>query len=125
MPTIVHFDVPADDIQRAQTFYRELFDWTFEKYSGQIQMEYYQITTRAADGSPGVAGGMGPRGAPGQQITQYIGVPSVATYLERVVQLGGSAIMQRTAVPGVGWLAVCQDTEGNTFGLFEDDTSAA
>jgi predicted enzyme related to lactoylglutathione lyase len=119
MPTIVHFDLPADDIRRAQAFYESLFGWTFEKYGGPI--EYYQITTTALDGSPGVNGGMGPRGAPDQQLMDYVGVPSVADYLERVTQLGGSILMPRTPIPGVGSLAICQDTEGNRFGLVDDN----
>lgn len=123
MPTIVHFDVPADDIKRAQAFYGSLFGWTFEKYGGP--MEYYQIATTAEDGSPGVAGGMGPRGEPGQQIMNYVGVPSVATYLEQVAQLGGTVLMPRTPIPGIGSLAICQDTEGNRFGLVDDDESVA
>lgn len=123
MPTIVHFDLPVDEIERAQIFYRSLFDWTFEKYDGP--MEYYMIRTTGEDGSPGVAGGIGPRGAPDQRIMNYIGVPSVAAYLERVVQLGGAVLMPRAPVPGMGWLAICRDTEGNPFGLFEDDPNAA
>ena len=119
MPTIVHFDFPADDIKRAQSFYGSLFGWTFEKYGGP--MEYYQITTAALDGSPGVGGGMGPRGEPGQQIMNYLGVPSVADYLERVTQLGGTVLMPRTPIPCVGSLAICQDTEGNRFGLVDDN----
>lgn len=119
MPTIVHFDVPADDIERAQIFYNSLFGWTFEKYDGPI--EYYQIATKAEDGSPGVYGGMGPRGEPGQQVMNYIGVPSVATYLERVTLLGGTILMPRTPLPGIGSLAICVDTEGNRFGLVDED----
>ena len=123
MPTIVHFDIPADDIQRAQIFYNSLFGWTFEKYGGP--MEYYQITTTAVDGSAGVAGGMGPRGEPGQQMMNYVGVPSVATYLEQVTLLGGTVLMPRTPIPGIGSLAICQDTEGNRFGLVDDDQTVA
>ncbi|HOV67143.1 MAG TPA: VOC family protein, partial [Methanoregulaceae archaeon] len=82
MPTIVHFDLPADDIGRAQSFYASLFGWTFERYAGPI--EYYAIGTTNDDGTPGIGGGMGPRGAPGQQMMNYIGVPSVADYLARV-----------------------------------------
>ena len=119
MPTIVHFDVPADDIGRAQAFYGSLFGWTFEKYGGPI--EYYRIATAALDGSQGVNGGMGPRGAPGQQIMNYVGVPSVAAYLEKVAALGGRVVMPRTPIPGVGSLAICEDTEGNRFGLVDDD----
>ena len=123
MPTIVHFDIPADDIERAQIFYNSLFGWTFEKYGGPI--EYFQVATTAEDGSPGVAGGMGPRGEPGQQMMNYVGVPSVATYLEMVPVLGGTVIMPRTPIPGVGSLAICQDTEGNRFGLVDDDETTA
>ncbi len=120
MPTIVHFDLPADDTKRAQAIYGDLFGWTFETAQG-VPMEYHLIATRNLDGSPGLAGGMGPRGAPDQQIVIYIGVPSVKTYLERVTALGGSIIMPRTPIPGVGSLAICEDTEGNRFGLVDDD----
>ncbi|NLX48789.1 MAG: VOC family protein [Methanospirillum sp.] len=123
MPTIVHFDVPADDIERAQGFYGSLFGWTFTSYGGPY--EYNRIETTAENGSPGVAGGMGPRGESGQQITNYVGVPSVTEYLELVTALGGAVLMPQTPIPGFGWLAVCLDTEGNRFGLFEDDPEAA
>jgi uncharacterized protein len=120
MPTFVHFDLPADDIGRAKAFYGSLFGWSFQKAEG-VPMEYHMIATTALDGSPGIAGGMGSRGAPDQQIMNYVGVPSVATYLDRVVQLGGTVVMPRTPIPGVGSLAICQDTEGNRFGLVDDD----
>jgi predicted enzyme related to lactoylglutathione lyase len=124
MPTIVHFDLPADDTKRAQAFYEKLFGWTFQTAEG-VPMEYHLIATTALDGSPGLAGGMGPRGAPDQQIVNYVGVPSVAEYLEKVVQLGGTVLMPRMPIPGVGSLAICQDTEGNRFGLVDDDQNVA
>ena len=34
------------------------------------------------------------------------------------------AIQPKLAIPGVGWYASCRDTEGNIFGLMEDDPSA-
>lgn len=123
MPTFVHFDVPADDINRAQAFYASLFGWTFKRYGGPI--EYFQIGTTAEDGSAGLAGGMGPRGAPDQQIMNYVGVPSVGSYLDRVAQLGGTVLMPRTVIPTIGSLAICQDTEGNRFGLVDEDENVA
>lgn len=122
MPTIVHFDLPADDIARAQSFYASLFGWTFERYAGPI--EYYAIGTTNDDGTPGIGGGMGPRGAPDQQMMNYIGVPSVSDYLGRVEGLGGTVLMPRTTIPSIGYLAICRDTEGNVFGLFEEDPGA-
>ena len=32
MPTIVHFEIPSDDIERSKKFYNELFGWTIEKF---------------------------------------------------------------------------------------------
>ena len=44
--------------------------------------------------------------------------------LSRYNRLGGKVKMPRMAVPGMGYLAVCSDTENNTFGLWENDTTA-
>ena len=122
MPTIVHFDLPTDDPERAKKFYEKLFEWKFDPVPGP--MPYYLVETKDLEGNPGVRGGMGKRGEPEQKITNYIGVPSVEEYLEKVTKLGGQVIMPRTAVPGWGYLAVCTDTENNTFGLWEEDENA-
>lgn len=51
MPTIVHFDIPADDLERAKSFYSKLFGWKFEK---PIEtMEYYLIDTEDLEGKEG------------------------------------------------------------------------
>jgi predicted enzyme related to lactoylglutathione lyase len=122
MPSIVHFDLPADDPTRARKFYSELFGWKFERYPGPE--EYYLIETGYLEGQPGVRGGMGKRGSPDQKITNYIGVASIDEYLARVESLGGKVILPKMTVPGFGYLAVCLDTEGNSFGLWEEDPTA-
>jgi predicted enzyme related to lactoylglutathione lyase len=121
MAKIVHFDVPVDEIERARKFYTELFEWKIEKAPGPI--EYYFIETADKDGK-GVAGGMGKRGAPDQRITNYIGVDSVDEYMEKVKSLGGKIQGEKMTVPGFGYLAICSDTEGNTFGLWQVDKEA-
>jgi predicted enzyme related to lactoylglutathione lyase len=122
MATIVHFDLPADDPPRAMAFYRELFGWKFEKSEGPF--EYYLIETTGLDGSPGPGGGMGRRGAPDQRIMNYIGVADLDASLARVEALGGTITMPRATVPGFGYLAIATDTEGNAFGLWEEDAEA-
>jgi len=62
---------------------------------------------------------MGKRGMPEQKISNYIGVTSVDEYIEKVKKLGGKIIMPKTVVSGWGYLAICVDTENNTFGLWE------
>jgi len=119
MSTIVHFDIPVDDIARAKKFYTELFEWKIERMPGEI--EYYGIRTFGENGKEGVAGGMGKRGEPSQRIANYIGVESIEKCLKKVEQLGGSVIMQKTKIPGYGYLAICTDTENNVFGLWEKE----
>jgi predicted enzyme related to lactoylglutathione lyase len=122
MPTIVHFDVAADDPERAKKFYRELFDWKMENPPGMT--DYYLIETKDLNGERGVGGGLGKRGDPGQRITSYIGVGSVDEYAARVEKLGGILVQPKMTVPGWGYLAVCLDTEDNMFGLWQDDKNA-
>ena len=122
MPTIVHFDIAADDPERAKKFYTHLFGWKMEKPSEQ--MKYYLVRTTTLDGEEGVEGGIGKRGAPEQGITNFIGVPSVDEYLAKVETLGGRIVAPKMAVPGWGFLASCMDTENNIFGLWEEDESA-
>ena len=121
MSTIVHFDLPADDPKRAKMFYEKLFNWKFELVP---EMQYYLIETTDLEGKNGVGGGMGKRGSPEQRITNFIGVESVDDYIAKVETLGGKVIQPKMVVPRWGYLAVCLDTEGNTFGLWEENKEA-
>jgi predicted enzyme related to lactoylglutathione lyase len=122
MPTIVHFDIPVESIARAKAFYETLFNWKIEKVPGDMQ--YFLIETTDLDGITSVGGGMSQRERPGQQITNFIGVPSIDEYLKKIEALGGEVLEPKTPIVGWGYLAVCLDTENNPFGLWEDDTSA-
>ncbi len=121
MPTIVHFDIPAEDTARARKFYKELFGWNFQSFP---EMQYDLITTTNLDGTPGVGGGMGKRMDPSQRMMNYFGVPSIEAAMKKVKSLGGTLISEKMAVPGMGFLVNCVDTEGNMFGLWEEDTKA-
>ncbi|MGC9443528.1 MAG: VOC family protein [Candidatus Methanospirareceae archaeon] len=122
MPTIVHFNIPADDLARASNFYESLFGWKIEQPPGPIP--YYLIETTDLEGNPGVGGGMSQRQQSDEQITHFIGVESIDVYSKKVEALGGSVIAPKMTVPGWGYLAVCRDTEQNLFGLWEEDEEA-
>ncbi len=122
MPTITHFNVPADDVERAKKFYTELFGWKIEKLPGP--MEYYGISTTNEKGEEGLGGGMSKREDPHETITNYVAVPSIDEYAAKVEKLGGKMVTPKMSVPGYGYLAVCLDTEHNVFGLWETDEHA-
>lgn len=121
MSAIVHFDVPAEDPERAKKFYAALFDW---KYENVPQFQYNLISTTNLDGTPGVGGGLGKRMDPSQRMMNYFGVKSIEASMKQVQALGGKMVSQKMAVPGMGYLANCVDTEGNAFGLWEETTEA-
>ncbi len=120
MPTVVHFEIPFDELTRAKKFYEELFGWKIEPFEGKAEAEYLMIETTDNDGEPGVCGGMLPRQAPQHTITNYISVPSIEESVAKVQSLGGKVVMPKTPVPNHGYFAVCLDTENNAFGLWED-----
>jgi predicted enzyme related to lactoylglutathione lyase len=119
--SIVWFEVPADDVARAKTFYQELFGWKNEPMPGS--MEYWHMHTGGPDAAPD--GGVMKRQNPQQRgITNYISVASVNESAAKVQKLGGQVCMPKSAVPGMGYFAICQDTEGNMFGVWERDENA-
>ena len=127
MPTLVHFEVPADDVERSRKFYTDLFGWKIEKWPGTDSgdMEYWTVTTTDDKGNkPSVGGGMMKRQNPQQQITNFIDVKSLDEYSSKVEKLGGKVVVSKMAVPGMGYFAVCHDTENNSFGLWESNESA-
>lgn len=122
MPTVVHFEIPADDPERARGFYTELFGWQIEKHTGP--MEYWLITATDEEGEDGLSSGLMQRQGEGHPITNYIGVPAIDEYTVRVRNLGGEVVMPKTSVSGMGYFAVCLDTENNPFALWQTDNGA-
>lgn len=120
--SICWFEIPADDLKRAQKFYGALFGWKFAKLPAAIN-DYWHIDTGGKDASPD--GGMMPRMHPHQPITNYVSVASVSKAAAKVVKLGGTVCKPKTAVPSMGYLAICEDTEHNTFALWEPNERAS
>ena len=122
MPRPMHFDINADDPQRALQFYQSVFGWSNQKWDGP---EDYWMLNTGEDGEPGINGGVMKRPAPGLTTVNTIDVESVDDYVAKVKSSGGSVTQEKMAIPGIGYLAYCQDTEGNPFGLMQMDESAA
>ena len=119
-PNICWFEIPADKPDRAKKFYASLFGWKIQPFP-QVK-NYWHIDTGGHDKSPD--GGLMARVHPGQPITNYIAVASVDKSAAKVEKLGGTICKSKTAVPQMGYFAICQDTEDNMFALWEPNQHA-
>ena len=118
--SIVWFEIPADNPERAKAFYGNLFGWKITPFPGGG--DYWHIDTGGADATPD--GALMARKQPQQPITNYVSVNSVDEFAKKVEKLGGKICVSKTAVPQMGYFAVCQDTENNTFAIWESDGNA-
>lgn len=119
MPQEIHFDIPIDQSDRAENFYRELFGWSFQKVPVP-NMEYWVI--RAGEGD--ALGGLIQRAGSSRVILNYYTVDSIDAALEKITDLGGKVTVGKTTIPHVGYNAQCFDSEGNAFGLWQNDKEA-
>jgi len=126
MPRVVHFEIHAENPDRAIAFYSSLLGWEFRKWDGP--MDYWLIKT-GPDTEPGINGGLMHRQGKidGQSVIAYVctvGVENLDAYLVRLPSLQGTMAHPKMAIPGVGWLAYVKDTEGNILGLLQSDPAA-
>jgi predicted enzyme related to lactoylglutathione lyase len=121
MSKIVHFEIPADDPERAMAFYGKALGWEFTKFEGP--MDYWLIRT-GPDEAPGIGGGLAPRRQPGEGPVTVAGVASVDETAKAIEAAGGKTVIPRMGIPGQGWAAYFTDPEGNVFGIFQPDPEA-
>lgn len=120
--TLVHFEIPAQNVEKLRKFYVDLFGWKIEKAPGP--MEYWLIETVPVDENmrplrPGVNGGLYKRERPELRQVNYISVESIDEYIEKIQTFGGKIISPKQEVPNVGWVATAVDPEGNQFALLQ------
>ncbi|MBI2548329.1 VOC family protein [Candidatus Woesearchaeota archaeon] len=123
MRKVVHFEIPADDTNRAQKFYKEIFGWDITAAPG---MPYWMITTTPVDKKfmptevGGINGGMYKRDKDSSKTpVLVIDVPSVDEYVKKVESKGGKIFRKKVAVGDMGFYAQIKDTEENIIGLWE------
>lgn len=115
MPQFVHMDIAADDPERAAGFYNRVFGWAVTKLEGPTP--YWLVTPPAGGAAPGA--GIARRSEPWQGITPSIEVPSADEFTARIEAAGGSIVIPKQLIPGVGQLVTFKDTEGNVLALLE------
>jgi predicted enzyme related to lactoylglutathione lyase len=128
MARVVHFEIHADDPERAVRFYRNLFGWQIQKWDGP--MEYWTIVT-GKEPDPGINGGLlrrhGPPPTAGQAVNAHVCTVQITDIDQLLVKIpaeGGEIALPKMPIPGLGWLAYARDTEGNIFGMMQPDPTA-
>ncbi|MFN8638111.1 MAG: VOC family protein [Dehalococcoidia bacterium] len=126
MPRVVHFEIQAEQPERAIAFYSAVFGWQFPEW-----MDGYWGVVTGAEGEPGIDGGLMPRrgpapasGAATNAFVCTVQVDDVETYAAKAAAAGGEVVVPRMPIPGVGYSMYCVDTEGNIFGLHQPDPTA-
>ena len=126
MARVVHFEIHAEQPERAIQFYQKSFGWEFHKWDGPV--DYWMVMT-GPDDQPGINGGLVHRRGKidGEAVIAYVctvDVPEIDTTQATVEKNGGTIVVPKMAVPGVGWLVYFKDTEGNIFGAMQNDPNA-
>ena len=124
MGGVVHFEIPADDQERAKKFYQQALGWRIEPVPG---MDYNMVITTPMDeatGQPTTAGAInGGMMAREDQITNpvfTVDVADIDATLKTIEELGGSVVMPKNEIPGMGYFAYFKDPENNIMGLWEN-----
>lgn len=117
---LTHFAINADNVDRARTFYETALELRFDAWGPP---KFY----RTQDAGEGITGALQQRReiVSGKPITGFentFAVSEIGATLDAVVKAGGRAVSEPFAIPGVGTLAFCEDTEGNVFGVMQYDS---
>ncbi len=115
-----HFAINADDVDRARTFYEKVFNWKFEPWGPP---GFFQFK------NSGVLGALQGRREliKGERMNGFectISVASVDRAIKAIEANGGTIVMPKATIPGVGTLIFFKDTEGNIAGAMQYDSNA-
>lgn len=117
MPNVTYFEIGADDVEAAASFYSKVFGWKIEK--SEDGSHYWYITTSADEDDPGIAGGLAERHDEWNATVNTIEVESIDSCAEKIAEGGGKVLAPKIAIAGLGDLQYCHDPEGNCFGIME------
>ncbi len=119
---VVHFEIPADNVERAKTFYLKAFGWQINQYPG---MDYHMVGTAPSDKNgmptePGaINGGMTKRQDPVKNTVITVDASDIESSLKNIEKLGGKVVQKKQAVADMGFTAYFKDSEGNVVGLWQ------
>src|SRR5512135_2910929 len=124
MDSVVHFEIPAADMEKAKKFYKAVFGWKMtDASSPQMKYTMVETTETGKDGpkNPGaINGGMTKRMQKGESPRVVVDVKSIEATAKKIVANGGKTLSPKSPVMDMGFYMLCQDCEGNLVGLWEN-----
>ncbi|MBX9957508.1 VOC family protein [Peribacillus simplex] len=130
MGRIVHFEIHVNDMERAKTFYGEVFGWSFQDWSDYAGLPYFGAVT-GNENEHGIDGALMQRQSAPPETHQAlnafactIGVENYDLMEAKIIENGGKLAMPKFALPGMAWQGYYIDPEGNTFGIHQPDVNA-
>ncbi len=128
---VVHFEIYADDTERAKKFYSDVFGWTYQNWEFGGTVYYGVLTAPEGSKEPGINGGLLKRPTPpaedGIAVIGYactVQVENIDETIAKIEKAGGTLALAKQAIPGMAWQAYYKDTEGNVFGVHQADLNA-
>lgn len=115
----MHFEIPVNDPAKLSRFYEQLFQWKFNKMPDPSgQMDYWLISHKDA-GPNETMGGLYKRTMGEIGLINYFSVVNIDQSLAKASSLGANVVKGKQEIPNVGWFAILQDPDNNTFALFQ------
>lgn len=122
MSRVYYFEMPVEDFERAIEFYVTVFGWKITR-SERPSGPYYSVNT-GDDKKPGINGSFFKKEEGWSSVSNVINVDNIDDCITKLQELGGEIVFPKTTINGVGYLAYFKDTEGNVFGMMENDPDA-
>jgi uncharacterized protein len=120
MPKVRFSEIAVHQSEGASSSHGDIFGWKVTRWAGEPG--YWLMTS--GQGDPGFAGDAAPPASPMETTTTAGGGPTIDKLVATIISNGGEVVVPKVAVPGRGWLAYCQDSEGTVFGIVQADHSA-
>lgn len=122
MSRVTHFEISVNEPEKLIEFYTMVFGWKITKWEGPI--EYWLVSTGDPE-TPGIDGGMFKPGELFTGTVNTVEVEDIDAVVEKVINNGGQLVVEKNAIPGIGYQAYCKDVEGSIFGVHQVDPQAA
>ncbi|MGA2297086.1 MAG: VOC family protein [FCB group bacterium] len=116
MARVVHFEIPAKDVEKVVDFYKKVFNWEITHWEGQT--DYWLIKTGEAP-EMGIDGAVYKSGEIMDKTVNTIAVEDINSAIDKIKSNGGQVVTKIDTIPGIGLFAYAVDVEGNSFGILQ------